>query len=116
MDRERTTPPELGSEPEKTGESDTSKKKKKRSTRVPLPVDKKEAEAPDKNQPEDNPEPGLDELFAKKVEDVEEAENFAKSISGVEIVKLEKAAHYPQEHWPQEISESLLLFLRKKAV
>ncbi len=47
--------------------------------------------------------------------DFEETENFAQSISGSELVKLEKAAHYPQEHWPQEISESLLLFLRKKA-
>ncbi|MGC9525225.1 MAG: alpha/beta fold hydrolase [Limnospira sp.] len=48
--------------------------------------------------------------------DVSQAENFAKSVSGSVLVKLEKAGHYPQDHWPQEISESLLLFLRKQAV
>ncbi len=45
---------------------------------------------------------------------VEQAQEFAQSISGSEMVKLEKAGHYPQEHWPKEISESLLLFLRKR--
>lgn len=52
--------------------------------------------------------------------DFSQAENFAKSVSGSMLVKLEeperKAGHYPQDHWPQEISESLLLFLRKQAV
>ncbi len=47
---------------------------------------------------------------------VEQAQTFADSISGAEWVKLEKAGHYPQEHWPQEISEAILLFLRKQAV
>ncbi len=47
---------------------------------------------------------------------VEQAEEFAKLVRGSELVKLEKAGHYPQDHWPQEISESLLLFLRKQAV
>lgn len=46
----------------------------------------------------------------------DQAKTFANSISGAEFVELEKAGHYPQEHWPQEISEALLLFLRKKAV
>ena len=46
----------------------------------------------------------------------EQAKTFANSISGAEFVELEKAGHYPQEHWPQEISEALLLFLRKKAI
>ena len=48
--------------------------------------------------------------------DFAEVEAFAKGISGAEIVTLEQAGHYPQEHWPQEISEALLLFLRKKVV
>jgi pimeloyl-ACP methyl ester carboxylesterase len=46
----------------------------------------------------------------------EQAQAFANSIQGSEFITLEKAGHYPQEHWPQEISEALLLFLRKKAV
>ncbi|MDY7024177.1 MAG: alpha/beta fold hydrolase [Cyanobacteriota bacterium] len=47
---------------------------------------------------------------------LEQAQEFKKLVKGSELVKLEKAGHYPQEHWPQEISESLLLFLRKQAV
>ncbi|MGB3404129.1 MAG: alpha/beta fold hydrolase [Microcoleaceae cyanobacterium] len=46
----------------------------------------------------------------------EQAQAFANSISGAEFIQLEKAGHYPQEHWPQEISEAILLFLRKKAI
>ncbi|MEL7034709.1 MAG: alpha/beta fold hydrolase [Cyanobacteria bacterium J06592_8] len=47
---------------------------------------------------------------------LEQAQEFANLVQGSELVKLEKAGHYPQEHWPKEISESLLLFLRKQAV
>jgi pimeloyl-ACP methyl ester carboxylesterase len=47
---------------------------------------------------------------------VEQAQEFANLVRGSEFVKLEKAGHYPQDHWPKEISESLLLFLRKQAV
>ncbi len=47
---------------------------------------------------------------------VEQAEEFSKLVRGSELVKLEKAGHYPQDHWGKEISESLLLFLRKQAV
>jgi pimeloyl-ACP methyl ester carboxylesterase len=47
---------------------------------------------------------------------IEQAQAFASLIQGSELVTLEKAGHYPQEHWPQEISEAMLLFLRKKAV
>lgn len=46
----------------------------------------------------------------------EQAQQFANSIAGSELVTLEKAGHYPQEHWPQEISEGMFLFLRKKAL
>jgi pimeloyl-ACP methyl ester carboxylesterase len=45
-----------------------------------------------------------------------DVETFAKGISDIEIITLEKAGHYPQEHWPQEISQALILFLRKKVV
>ena len=47
---------------------------------------------------------------------VEQAQEFANLVRGSELVKLEKAGHYPQDHWGKEISESLLLFLRKQAV
>ncbi|MGB3534747.1 MAG: alpha/beta fold hydrolase [Microcoleaceae cyanobacterium] len=47
---------------------------------------------------------------------IEQAKEFANLISGSEFIALEKAGHYPQEHWPQEISEAMLLFLRKTAV
>ncbi|NES21524.1 MAG: alpha/beta fold hydrolase [Symploca sp. SIO3E6] len=43
-----------------------------------------------------------------------QAQQFAKGIKDVELVKLEEAGHYPQEHWPQEISEVLLPFLRRQ--
>lgn len=46
----------------------------------------------------------------------QQAQAFANTIAGSEFTILEKAGHYPQEHWPQEISEVMLLFLRKKAV
>lgn len=48
--------------------------------------------------------------------DLSQAEAFANSISGAVLFKIDKAGHYPQDHWPQEITESLLLFLRKKAL
>jgi pimeloyl-ACP methyl ester carboxylesterase len=46
----------------------------------------------------------------------EQAQAFANAIQGSEFTTLEKAGHYPQEHWPQEISEAILLFLRKRSV
>jgi haloalkane dehalogenase len=40
------------------------------------------------------------------------AENFAKSCQTAKLVKLPEAKHYPQEHWPQEISEAIVNFLQ----
>ncbi|MDY6939676.1 MAG: alpha/beta fold hydrolase [Cyanobacteriota bacterium] len=45
---------------------------------------------------------------------LEEAKTAAKAIADVEFVELPEAAHYPQEHWSNEISESLLTFLRRR--
>jgi haloalkane dehalogenase len=42
----------------------------------------------------------------------EMAENFAKSCQTAKLVKLPEAKHYPQEHWPQEISEAIVNFLQ----
>jgi len=44
-----------------------------------------------------------------------QAQQFASGLKNAEVVKLEEAGHYPQEHWPREISEVLLPFLRRQA-
>lgn len=44
----------------------------------------------------------------------EDAENLATSQSNVELVKLEGARHYPQEHWSKEIAPEILSFLRRQ--
>ena len=46
----------------------------------------------------------------------EQAQQFADSLKNVEIVKLEEGGHYPQDHWSEKVSESLLPFLRRKAL
>jgi pimeloyl-ACP methyl ester carboxylesterase len=47
---------------------------------------------------------------------VELAQQFAKGIKNVELVQLEESGHYPQDHWSEKVSESLLLFLRRQAL
>lgn len=44
-----------------------------------------------------------------------QAQQFANRLQNAELIKLEEAGHYPQEHWPGEISEVLLPFLRRQA-
>ena len=41
-------------------------------------------------------------------------EDIAKSNSVVELSKLPEAKHYPQEHWPKEISEEITQFFRRQ--
>lgn len=41
-------------------------------------------------------------------------EKLAQSLPNGELVKLEKAGHYPQEHWSSEISDIILPFLRRQ--
>ena len=41
-------------------------------------------------------------------------EAIAKSNSLVELAKLTEAKHYPQEHWPKEITEEITQFFRRQ--
>lgn len=43
-----------------------------------------------------------------------QAQQFANALSNCELVKLEKAQHYPQDHWSGKISEVLVHFLRRQ--
>ncbi|MGK7957908.1 MAG: alpha/beta fold hydrolase [Crocosphaera sp.] len=43
-------------------------------------------------------------------------EKLAANASHIDIVKLEEAKHYPQEHWPKEVSEEIVTFLRRQIV
>lgn len=44
---------------------------------------------------------------------LEPAQTLADRLENGKLVRLEKAGHYPQDHWPQEISASLVDFLRR---
>lgn len=44
---------------------------------------------------------------------VNQAQNLANSLQNAELVKLEEAGHYPQEHWSEKVSNALLTFLRR---
>jgi pimeloyl-ACP methyl ester carboxylesterase len=46
---------------------------------------------------------------------VADAEKLANISSNITLSKLPDAKHYPQEHWSKEISEEMLLFLRKSS-
>ena len=48
--------------------------------------------------------------------EVDAAENLARSHSTIELVKLEEAKHYPQEHWFKEISPTITNFLRRQVL
>lgn len=43
-------------------------------------------------------------------------ETLAAAHGNVELVKLDEAKHYPQEHWGQEVSSSIVNFLRRQAL
>lgn len=45
---------------------------------------------------------------------IEPAQTLANQLENGELVRLEKAGHYPQDHWPQEISDALLGFFRRR--
>lgn len=45
-----------------------------------------------------------------------QVQKFAKMLKNVELVQLEEAGHYPQDHWSEKISNNLLLFLRRQPV
>jgi len=46
----------------------------------------------------------------------EPVEQLVKTNSQLELIKLPEAKHYPQEHWPEEIGEVLIPFLRRQVV
>ena len=46
----------------------------------------------------------------------EQAQALASTIKNVELVQIEEAGHYPQEHWSGKVSESILPFLRRQAL
>ncbi len=43
-------------------------------------------------------------------------ETLAATHGNVELVKLDEAKHYPQEHWVQEVSNPIVNFLRRQAL
>lgn len=46
----------------------------------------------------------------------DDAERLANTKTNIELVKLEEAKHYPQEHWSKEIGEATVNFLRRQLV
>lgn len=44
----------------------------------------------------------------------EAAEKLANSRANIELVKLEEAKHYPQEHWSKEVGMEIVNFLRRQ--
>ncbi|MEG4284416.1 alpha/beta fold hydrolase [Microcoleus sp. A006_D1] len=47
---------------------------------------------------------------------VEPAKNIVVSMKNAELVTLEEAGHYPQEHWSEKVGEALITFLRRQEV
>lgn len=47
--------------------------------------------------------------------DISEAESLVSVCEGAQLIKLDKAGHYAQDHWSVEIAPELVLFLRKKS-
>lgn len=48
--------------------------------------------------------------------DFEAVQQVTQPVRNLELVKLDKAGHYPQDHWAKEISESISFFFRKRLV
>jgi pimeloyl-ACP methyl ester carboxylesterase len=44
---------------------------------------------------------------------VSQAEQLKAVMPNAELVKIEKAGHYPQEHWSEKVSDALIGFLRR---
>ena len=44
------------------------------------------------------------------------AENFARSLSDVEMIKLEETGHYAQEDWSEKVSDAIVPFLRRAEI
>lgn len=48
--------------------------------------------------------------------EVNPVEKIAASLANGELVKLAEAAHYPQEHWSEKVSDALISFLRRSPI
>jgi pimeloyl-ACP methyl ester carboxylesterase len=48
--------------------------------------------------------------------DVAEVKTLAKTNSAIASIELAEAKHYPQEHWPKEISEEIVQFFRRQVL
>ncbi len=44
------------------------------------------------------------------------AENFARSLSDVEMIKLQETGHYAQEDWSEKVSDAIVPFLRRAEI
>ncbi len=42
-------------------------------------------------------------------------QQLAQKHSNIEFIPLEQAKHYPQEHWPQEVNQAIVNFLRRQS-
>ncbi|MEG4804353.1 alpha/beta fold hydrolase [Microcoleus sp. ARI1-B5] len=47
---------------------------------------------------------------------VEPAKKLVGSMKNAELVTLEEAGHYPQEHWSEKVGDALITFLRRQEV
>ncbi|MEG3849006.1 alpha/beta fold hydrolase [Microcoleus sp. herbarium19] len=47
---------------------------------------------------------------------VEPSQKLAASLQNAELVTLEQAGHYPQEHWSEKVGDAVITFLRQKEV
>jgi pimeloyl-ACP methyl ester carboxylesterase len=47
---------------------------------------------------------------------VEPAQKLVGSLQNAELVTLEQAGHYPQEHWSEKVGDALITFLRRQEV
>ena len=45
----------------------------------------------------------------------EPAQSFAQQLENGEFISLPEAAHYPQEHWSEDVGKSLIPFLRRSS-
>ncbi|MEG4503436.1 alpha/beta fold hydrolase [Microcoleus sp. F6_B4] len=47
---------------------------------------------------------------------VEPVQKLVSSLQNAELVTLEQAGHYPQEHWSEKVGDALITFLRRQEV
>ena len=47
---------------------------------------------------------------------VEPAQKLVGSLQNAELVTLEQAGHYPQEHWSEKVGDAVITFLRRQEV